>query len=636
MAGGAESTRWFALLAQGASIRPARPDVCVRARDTAPLNFSCNKCQRRYSIADEKVRGKTVKVRCKNCQNVISVEGPPVENEESTRVVSLADVERLREQDRSLAEEEAAVASTASIGAQSWEDEPTRTAPVRDNRASWFVMVKSKQEGPLEELVLREMIAAGTLSARSYFWNQSMTDWKRGQDIPELAELFAPAEPPVEAPPPAPARVPPPPPALSRQPTLEPEPELPLEPEHTPEPAVHGSRDSTPWAAEPTLPSPAGRQGGSASRPVATAQPSTPWEPEGEPESAPRDRAAAGDSGSAPPLGELFSDLDLPAEQQASAADGSPEEPLASLGQDSRRQRAYVEETQHIAKKPPAKRGRGLRIAALVVLLLVVLSVGALFALTETQVVPLRVWRTDAAGNPVEQPVSLFSPEGVDALKDLALGQPRPPPPAPKPKSPPSEAPKTAPAQGTAAGNEAAPANAAPQGAAPAGTTPPGDTKTGTSPEAPSAGTTPAEAKPAEAAAQGGAPQGAAAAGATAAQATKASDAEQKKDVGPSPEQIARVLEKSQTAFKSCIDQVLRKNPKLVDTTLMLTTTVDSKGVVRKVAFDRQGIEGSPSGKCFEKSARKLVFPAISRESMEVQIPLVLSRTQYTPPDDSQ
>ncbi|MET0403105.1 MAG: zinc-ribbon domain-containing protein, partial [Cystobacter sp.] len=44
--------------------------MCVRG--TAPLNFSCNQCQRRYSIADEKVRGKTVKIRCKNCQYVIS------------------------------------------------------------------------------------------------------------------------------------------------------------------------------------------------------------------------------------------------------------------------------------------------------------------------------------------------------------------------------------------------------------------------------------------------------------------------------------------------------------------------------------------------------------------------------------
>ena len=151
------------------------------ARGTALLNFSCNKCQRRYSIADDKVRGKTVKVRCKNCQNVISVEGPPAELEESTRVVSLADVERLREQDRSLAEEDASVAQASSaVGA--WEEEPTRAMPAAESAAAWFVMIKSKQEGPLDEPALRSLVADGSVTGRSYFWQQGMADWKRGQD----------------------------------------------------------------------------------------------------------------------------------------------------------------------------------------------------------------------------------------------------------------------------------------------------------------------------------------------------------------------------------------------------------------------------------------------------------------------
>ncbi len=169
--------------------------VCVRG--TVPLNFSCDKCQRRYSIADDKVRGKTVKVRCKNCQHVISVEGPPAEMEESTRVVSLADVERLREQDRSLAEEEAAQSTQGAVSASSWEDEPTRAMPVGDAAAPWYVMVKGDQKGPLDDGALREMVAQGTVTARSYFWQQGMADWKRGQDLPALEGLFTPEEPPA-------------------------------------------------------------------------------------------------------------------------------------------------------------------------------------------------------------------------------------------------------------------------------------------------------------------------------------------------------------------------------------------------------------------------------------------------------
>ena len=37
------------------------------------MKIECDKCGAKYSIADEKVRGKTFKIRCKRCSNVIIV-----------------------------------------------------------------------------------------------------------------------------------------------------------------------------------------------------------------------------------------------------------------------------------------------------------------------------------------------------------------------------------------------------------------------------------------------------------------------------------------------------------------------------------------------------------------------------------
>jgi len=37
------------------------------------MKFVCDRCQTKYSIADEKVRGKILKVRCKSCTNIITV-----------------------------------------------------------------------------------------------------------------------------------------------------------------------------------------------------------------------------------------------------------------------------------------------------------------------------------------------------------------------------------------------------------------------------------------------------------------------------------------------------------------------------------------------------------------------------------
>src|SRR5262245_23409441 len=37
------------------------------------MKFQCDRCKTRYSIADERVRGKILKIRCKNCSAVITV-----------------------------------------------------------------------------------------------------------------------------------------------------------------------------------------------------------------------------------------------------------------------------------------------------------------------------------------------------------------------------------------------------------------------------------------------------------------------------------------------------------------------------------------------------------------------------------
>lgn len=555
------------------------------------MNFSCNKCQRRYSIADDKVRGKTVKVRCKNCQNVISVEGPPEEVEESTRVVSLADVERLREQDRSLAEEETASPVTqapAAAASQSWEDEPTRTMPLRDTRSPWFVMVKSKQEGPLDEGALSELIASGSVTARSYFWQQGMPDWKRGQDIPELAGFFAPAEP-LPAPPPPPMRTAPP-------PMMAPEPET-----------SPSEQSATSWQPDPPAPSQTTWQTEPAQRRPAARQDATPWEPE-------QDAAvpAGADSGSdinGAPLGALFSDLDLPQSEQQDgggelgmdmlAGSSQQEDPLAALGKEPETQRAPAENTQYFVKKAGMHRRNPPWKIALFVVLLLGLPVGVLYALTEMQVVPLRVTRVDAKGQVVQEPVSVFSSEGIGELRDLMLGRTKPPPPAPAPTPAPKAEAKPRPTPEEAAKPE--------------------------TPQDPSAQPPSAEEQKAVAAlyADGEKKD----VGPEVRENTEVAPTDSSEQSGPPPEALDRVVKQSQTAFKSCIDQALRKNPKLRDGKLLLTATVGSSGTVKKVSFDREDINGSPMGNCIKARARRMVFPSFEGDDVEVEIPLVLSKS---------
>lgn len=123
------------------------------------MNLTCNHCQKRYAIADEKVRGKSVKIRCKQCQHIITVEGPPVE------------------------------AQPSSPRAE-WEDEPTRVATLNPTDV-WFAMVKGKQVGPLDLKGLEARVQSGDISSRTYMWKQGMADWKRAGDLPEMAVVLA-------------------------------------------------------------------------------------------------------------------------------------------------------------------------------------------------------------------------------------------------------------------------------------------------------------------------------------------------------------------------------------------------------------------------------------------------------------
>jgi predicted Zn finger-like uncharacterized protein len=616
------------------------------------LNFSCDNCQRRYSIADEKVRGKTVKVRCKNCQNVISVQGPPMEVEESTRVVSLADVERIREQERAMAAAASAPAAEAPAGASPWEDEPTRAAPARPAAAPWFVMVKSKQEGPLDEAGLQALMESGAVNARSFFWQQGMADWKRGSDIPELSGLFA-APPPPPALPPEPSTVamrgPRNAPAASQ---AQPEPQqednswddVPTTVGQAPaarepwdldppaaaqqrqhaqqqaawdEPAqqdqaawdeqgdaAYGQQDQPAWddqgaQAQGQEDQPAWDEQG-AQDPGQEDQPA--WdEPaqQEQPSASARSGAAANKAG----VGDdLFSDLDLPDRNEPPddlesqlAAQAENTDPLASV-RGSKADKKPVEDTRYFMKKSGVTRRNPAWKVALFITLPILLIVGGAFALDRLNFVP-KVKVVNAQGQTEEKSL-LFSGEGHSELKDLLLGNKKTPPPAPAPAAP---------------EKKAQPGGLAPKpdGAA---EEKPSVPETGKSSEelqqlygdASKTDVGPAVRKDTEVAAKDAAGSG-----------------------GPPPADVMKVVEKSQGAFQGCVETELRKNPKFKGGKVLLVATVGTSGTVKSTKLDRKELDSSPVGDCIKKSAKRMVFPAFKledgSEDVELQIPLVLT-----------
>jgi predicted Zn finger-like uncharacterized protein len=158
------------------------------------MKFSCDRCQTRYSIGDEKVRGKILKIRCKTCGNIIVVR-------ESTGI-----------------QQQAAVAASGGAGASAAYTPPQNGAPGATGplppipqqggarsaaQIEWFVAIKGKQHGPAKRDDVARLYHEGKITERTYLWHEGMGAWTRLKDVADLQFLLSE---------PAGKRAPPPPP----------------------------------------------------------------------------------------------------------------------------------------------------------------------------------------------------------------------------------------------------------------------------------------------------------------------------------------------------------------------------------------------------------------------------------------
>jgi len=166
-------------------------------RRVVEMKFACDRCQTRYSISDEKVQGKVLKIRCKTCGNIIVLREAGAESAPAAQVAA--------------ATAQGAAAGGVRGPAPRTEvdfNRPTPAAPSQRSRADvdWFVAVKGKQHGPLKRDQVIELLRTGQIHDRSYCWNEDLSGWTRLRELPDFAEAAAQvaANPPPPMPPPPP------------------------------------------------------------------------------------------------------------------------------------------------------------------------------------------------------------------------------------------------------------------------------------------------------------------------------------------------------------------------------------------------------------------------------------------------
>ncbi len=191
------------------------------------MRFACDRCKTRYSIADERVRGKILKIRCKSCANVITVkegmELPPELAAEPAATpapasgqgdwpASAANAGAGRLGDRS--QRSTTQAPQSTVGAAAAKPAPAlgaafataMTAPQAPPQLEdeWYVSRDGEQHGPFGLPNAQAWISQQPVEAELYCWCEGFDDWLPVDRIAHFRGLRARQE---QAPAAAPAAV---------------------------------------------------------------------------------------------------------------------------------------------------------------------------------------------------------------------------------------------------------------------------------------------------------------------------------------------------------------------------------------------------------------------------------------------
>lgn len=172
------------------------------------MNFSCDNCSTRYTISDHKVRGKILKIRCKQCNEIIVLkEIRLAEKSAETSGQAAAQISPARPRDRT---ETARAGDVGRAPSDDWTDAPTEVAshhhleqllaglqdepekktgkksPAPDDDVVWYISVKGQQSPPLSRPEIERKIRDREVTPRAYAWNQNLENWTRLSDLPDF------------------------------------------------------------------------------------------------------------------------------------------------------------------------------------------------------------------------------------------------------------------------------------------------------------------------------------------------------------------------------------------------------------------------------------------------------------------
>jgi predicted Zn finger-like uncharacterized protein len=203
------------------------------------MKFLCDNCKAKYQIADEKVAGKTVRMKCRKCGHQIevraavteestggSVPPPPPAPRIGAPLATSLSAAKPRPSQFPVAASVAPQSALAGAFSRNVHDAPSslsngpKSATIELSVTDeWYVAINGVPVGPVRISELRRKAAAGAVTEESLCWQEGLEEWRPIKSIPDLAALVREA-------------------ALGNRPSLSNPPE--------PAPALRGSTPSVP------------------------------------------------------------------------------------------------------------------------------------------------------------------------------------------------------------------------------------------------------------------------------------------------------------------------------------------------------------------------------------------------------
>ena len=199
------------------------------------MRFLCEQCKAKYQIADEKVAGKTVRMKCRKCGHLIEVKADvtetsvaskappppdPAEADDATRVgVDVNAILKSAQPSRDTTTKPAAprpgakpglATSLAAAkpqkpaapphhgpGALAGAFQKTTAGHHTDERSlleistssEWYVAINGVPVGPVRIAELRRKASTGAITEESLVWQEGMEEWRSLRIVGELAAI---------------------------------------------------------------------------------------------------------------------------------------------------------------------------------------------------------------------------------------------------------------------------------------------------------------------------------------------------------------------------------------------------------------------------------------------------------------